>query len=200
MEHALLDRLREAPLWFHYLRKLPELNFRATKARIARVWDRLGRPRVLDVGCGTGEFSSLFDPRGYLGVDESERYVHFARRRNPRHRFECADVIAWPGSGETFGLVLVNGVLHHADDATATAILRAGLAHAAPGARVLVIEDAELPGAGLATRLVHRLDAGDFIRAPEAWRTLVAGVVRIEETDTFTSGVCSYALMLGAKP
>jgi hypothetical protein len=65
---------------------------------------------------------------------------------------------------------------------------------------VLVIEDAALPGAGLATRLVHRLDAGDFIRTPEAWRALAASVLRIEETDTFVSGVCSYALMLCARP
>jgi SAM-dependent methyltransferase len=192
-----LERVGESPFWFHHLRKLPELNYRATKARIARVRDRLGRPRVLDVGCGTGEFCRLFDPAGYLGVDRSEGYVRYARRLNPERRFECADVTTWPGCGERFDLVLVNGVLHHADEASALAILRAALSWGRPGATLLVIEDSELPGPGLLTRLVHGLDAGHFIRTPEAWRALVGTVVPVEEVETYVSGVCPYTLLAG---
>lgn len=200
MAHGLLDRVAQNPFWFHWLRKLPELNYGATKSRIAAIRDRLGDPRVLDVGCGTGEFAQLFDPRSYLGVDVSERYVRFAERRNPRHGFECSDMLAWESGGRTFDLVLVNGVLHHLDDATASALLRKVVGCGAPGSMLLVIEDVELPDAGLGTRLVHRLDEGEHIRTRDAWQRLVGSVIPIAESSTYVSGVCPYLLMECPKP
>jgi SAM-dependent methyltransferase len=196
----LADRLAGRPVLFHYLRKLPELNYRATKARIAAVRDALGRPRVLDVGCGTGEFAPLFDAGGYVGVDVCEPYVRFARHRSPRHRFECADATTWAWSGPPFDLVLVNGVLHHLDDPTSRAVLRAAAAHGRAGAKLLVIEDVERGDAGVGTRLVHRLDHGQFIRTPGDWEALVSSVCPIERTESYASGLCPCHLMLCRKP
>jgi SAM-dependent methyltransferase len=193
------DRLAESPLLFHYLRKLPELNYRATKARIAAVRDALGSPRVLDAGCGTGEFAHLFDASTYVGVDVCEPYVRFARRRSPGRRFECADLASWKWDGPPFDLVLVNGVLHHLDDATALGVLRGSAALGRPGATVLVIEDVDRHGAGLGTRLVHSLDHGHFIRSSTSWEALVSRVVAVERSESYASGLCPYHLMLGTK-
>ena len=193
--HDFFERVAASPFWFHYLRKLPERNYRATKARIAEVRNRVAGPRVLDLGCGTGEFAGLFDPAAYLGVDVSERYVRFGRRLNPAYRFECADAIRWHGAGGAFDLVLVNGVLHHLDASTASSFLRAALRHAAPGATLLVIEDAELAESGVATRLVHRMDAGHHIRTPAEWLALVSSVALVARSDAYRSGVCPYFLM-----
>ena len=192
-----VDRLASNPLLFHYLRKLPERNYRATKARIAAVRDGLGRPRVLDVGCGTGEFAPLFDEGSYVGVDVCEPYLRFARRRSPGRRFECADAASFGWSGPAFDLVLVNGVLHHLDDETALRVLRASAALAAPAAALLVIEDVDRPGLG--ARLVHSLDHGRFIRGSADWEALVSRVVRIERSESYTSGLCPYHLMLGRR-
>lgn len=196
----LADRLAEHPLTFHWLRKLPEANFRATKQRIGAVRDALGKPRVLDVGCGTGEYSTLFDPTGYLGVDVNARYLALAGRRNPQHRYLQGDARTWPGVGAPFDLVLVNGVLHHLDDEATRAFLRAALGHVAPGGTLLVIEDVSLPEANFTTRLVHQLDYGDHIRNASEWQTLVSELVPIERSETYVSGICPYHLMLCHKP
>ena len=199
MAHGLLDRVAQNPFWFHWLRKLPELNYRETKSRIAAVRDRLGEPSVLDVGSGTGEFARLFAPRSYVGVDVSDAYVRFAQRRNPQHRFECSDMRVWESAGRTFSLVLVNGILHHLDDTTAREVLGRAVACGASGSTVLVIEDVELPNAGLATRLVHRMDEGEHIRSADEWRRLVEGVIPIAESSTHVSGLCPYFLMVCPK-
>jgi len=193
------DRLAERPLLFHYLRKLPELNYRATKARIAAVGAALGRPRVLDVGCGTGEFAHLFDASRYVGVDVCEPYLRFARRRSPGRRFELADAARWQWSGPAFDLVLVNGVLHHLGDEAALELLAAAAAHGRPDAALLVIEDVEPVAAGFGTRLVHALDHGRFIRSAADWEALVSRVARIERSESYASGLCPYHLMLGRR-
>jgi trans-aconitate methyltransferase len=190
------DRLAESPIAFHWLRKLPEWNFRETKRRIAGVRDALGRPRVLDCGCGTGEFAGLFPTELYLGVDLHPGYVAAARRLNPRHRFEVADLRSWSGSDARFELVLVNGVLHHLDDAAALELLGTARRQLAPGGTLLVIEDVHQDEASPITRLIHGLDHGDHIRDAGRWNELVSGVLPIVRAETYASGWCPYHLML----
>jgi SAM-dependent methyltransferase len=190
------DRLAESPVAFHWLRKLPEWNFRETKRRIAAVRDALGRPRVLDCGCGTAEFASLFRPELYLGVDVHPGYVAAARRRHPRHRFEVADLRTWPGSEGGFELVLVNGVLHHLDDAAALELLATARRQLAPGGTLLIIEDVHQDESGPITRLIHGLDHGHHIRDAARWNELVSGVLPIVRAETYASGWCPYHLML----
>jgi SAM-dependent methyltransferase len=195
LTHEIAEK---SPFLFHWLRKLPEANYRATKARLAGLRDRLAPTSVLDLGCGTGEFASLFDPAGYLGVDIHPGYVRFAARTNPQHRFLCADAMTWPGEGKLFDLVLTNGVHHHHDDEGARAFLQAALRHTRPGGWLVVIEDALLQGRPLAA-LVHSLDEGTFVRTPEAWMRLVGANAPIAESETYVSGVCPYHWMLARK-
>jgi SAM-dependent methyltransferase len=208
----LADRLAETPA-----------TYRATKRRIAAVRDDLesrfprsepqasgevegpvrdspGRPRVLDLGCGTGEYAELFDPARYLGVDIHPGYVAFAQRRRPAHRFLCADVRSWASAEGPFDLVLVNGVLHHLDDDAVHAFLRTARSLTAPGGILLVIEDVHLERVPLGTRLVHLLDHGDHIRDAARWQSLVSAVTPIAKSETYTSGVCPYFLMLCPDP
>jgi trans-aconitate methyltransferase len=198
--HRLTDRLAERPAVFHWLRRLPEANFTATKARIRAVQDTLGAPRVLDAGCGTGEFSPLFDPARYLGVDLNTAYLAYAARRHPEYRYQQADLTRWGGSGESFELGLVNGVLHHLDDSAARAVLDTVVRQLAPGGTLLVIEDVTLPDAGLATQLIHALDHGEHIRDTARWRSLVSAVLPITRDETYQSGACPYHLMLCRVP
>jgi SAM-dependent methyltransferase len=197
---GLADRLADHPASFHHLRKIPEWNYRATKARLGAVRERLGAPRVLDAGCGTGEFSPLFDAARYLGVDVHPGYVAYARRLHPGYRYLCADLRTWSSDGERFDLALVNGVLHHLDDADAEALLRAAVRPLESGGTLIVIEDLDLPGASLGARLVHALDHGHFIRDAERWTTLVSGVLPVGSGETYWSGLCPYHWMEAIKP
>lgn len=194
------DRLAETPAAFHWLRKLPEGNYRETKRRIAAVRDGLGTPRVLDLGCGAGEYAELFDAERYLGVDIDPGYIAFARKLHPHHEFACADVTEWPGAESGFDLVLVNGVLHHLDDAASGAFLRNAWRLTRPGGTLLVIEDVELEPEPIAARVLHFLDHGDHIRTRDRWQALVGTVAPIARTETYTSGLCPYHLMTCPKP
>ena len=197
--NRLTHALANSPFMFHWLRKLPEANYRATKSRLAALRDSIAPERVIDLGCGTGEFASLFDPRGYLGVDVHPGYERFAARAHPRHRFVCADALTWSNDGWPFDLALMNGVLHHHDDGSARSFLLAALRQVRPGGWLVVIEDTHLARRPLAA-LIHALDEGAFVRTPEAWMKLVGACATIEHNETYVSGVCPYHLMVARKP
>lgn len=59
----------------------------------------LAGSRILDVGCGVGDFYDHLKRRGigcgYLGVDIAEQMVSRCRERFPEASFEVADITGW---------------------------------------------------------------------------------------------------------
>lgn len=122
-------------------------GFAARVACLRRLCRAQGRPRVLDVGCGTGMhlLHLAGEIRAGLGIDLSPAMIARARANAeaclggaPAHvEFRVGDALAICASHETFDLVLFLGVLEHvADQPAALAAARAALA---PGGRIVVV-------------------------------------------------------------
>lgn len=194
---SLLDRLVENPVSFHYLRKIPEANYRQTKRRIRALLDP--SEKTIDLGCGTGEFASLFAPSGYLGLDVSLPYLRFAARIAPAHRFARALGQALPLADRSVRQVLVNGVLHHLGEAVARRLVAEAQRVLQPGGRLLLIEDVEPEDPPLLTRLIHSMDAGEHIRARNAYPDLLGHGLEILQEEEYRSGLCVYGLWLARR-
>ncbi len=98
--------------------------YRRRRALLRR-WGLLeSEPRVLDIGCGIGQYASLTAGE-YLGVDLNCRYVEHARRRrgDDRRAFRCMDAAELLAEGERFDLVLMVDFLHHLADEAAASVL-----------------------------------------------------------------------------
>ena len=74
-----------------------------------------GKPRVLDVGCGTGKAARLFVARGceVLGIEIDERMANKARRHGIR--VEVAPFESWESNSRTFDLVTAGQAWHWVD-------------------------------------------------------------------------------------
>lgn len=91
------------------------------------------RPRLLDLGCGSGRLVSLLDPErlgGYLGVDLSAEGLRRARALNrpaPLNHFAQHNFETWaPAPGE-FDVITFNECLGYAPDPLRTALRFAAL-------------------------------------------------------------------------
>ncbi|TQS41349.1 class I SAM-dependent methyltransferase [Cryptosporangium phraense] len=108
----------------------------------APVWETFADgSRVLDVGCGSGEFLASLGARGVAGADPSPAMVQLAAAAAPGADVRVADAEALPWADDSFDLVTAINALQFADDpdAAVAEMLRVTV----PGGHVAVANWAE---------------------------------------------------------
>ena len=97
------------------------------------------RPRLLDLGCGSGRLAALLTPEAvvsYLGIDLSAEGLARARAlRLPHAHFEPGDFNTWRPAAPA-DLIIFNESIGYARDPAA--VLRAFTAHLAPRGSLIV--------------------------------------------------------------
>jgi SAM-dependent methyltransferase len=138
---------------------------------------------VLDIGCGTGDFSELFAADRYLGIDVLPGYLEWARKARGRSYEVCGfeDIGALQQSiGAAFGI----GILHHVDDG----LIARGLAQLAqklaPGGRVFFVEPAwPVKRWNVIGWALRKLDRGAFVRDERGYLALFGGEFRVVASE-----------------
>jgi SAM-dependent methyltransferase len=193
-------RLFEVP-WVYRAWQAP---FQEQKlAPILRHNDMSAVRRVLDVGCGPGTNAPHFEGMDYLGLDINPGYIAQANERygtrpqvpDERHgmRFEVADVTRYQVRDEPFDFILVNSFFHHVGDDDSDRIL-AHLATLLTDDGRLHVLDLVLPPNASPSRLLARMDRGDFPRPLPAWRELLGRHFEDEVFEPYPLGVAGIPL------
>ena len=134
--------------------------------------------KVLDLGCGFGDFAVHFAGRcDYLGIDHNESYIAKAREMNTAlsARFIVADV-ADPVVGDSgpFDLIMMSGVLHHLPSQSIRELAQLIRDLLAPGGRFVAVEPVFDPEQGLTARLTIAADRGRHARDEDGYRSLLS--------------------------
>ncbi|OGE82646.1 MAG: hypothetical protein A2846_03225 [Candidatus Doudnabacteria bacterium RIFCSPHIGHO2_01_FULL_49_9] len=178
------------------LRKIVENNFKKEKAVIRKYFSAGPGERVLDLGCGTGEFSGLFPAKNYLGIDIDPKNIAYSQKHH-QGEFQVADARRLLFANESFDKVLVVGVLHHLSAPDCRLVLKEIKRVLGQSGRVLVMEDTR--SRRLTVRYMQSVDQGAFIREFSEWETLVSEEFIIQKSGTFDSGACFYSYFLASK-
>ena len=117
--------------------------------------------RLLDIGAGTGRLLELLAPRvdSALGIDASRAMLALARSRLAKPELaHCAvrqaDMYRLPLSAAGFDTVVLQMVLHYAEDPAAALAEAARMLR--PGGRLIVIDLAQHDRTDITERLAHR--------------------------------------------
>ena len=161
----LTDKLLEQPLVYRaWMAPFAEAKLAPMRAHT----DFSKLKRVLDVGCGPGTNAPHFAHCDYLGVDINAQYVADATKRYQRN-FLAADITTYQVTGDPFDCILVNSFLHHVDLPSTHRIL-AHLPSLLPDDGFVHIIELVLPPNASPSRLLAKMDRGDYPRPLEEWR------------------------------
>ncbi len=134
---------------------------RAYRRTVTRLLGLTGAETVLDVGCGTGEYSQLLHYGRYVGVDFNPQYVEWANQSygvEGKTEFFAMDVADVPKLRVAVDAAFCIAVTHHLSDAELQKLVRDVLAVADR----FVIVDLVLPPAALnpLSYVLIRMDRG----------------------------------------
>lgn len=188
----VVEKISDHPVLFIFCRSLLENDFKAIRAVIRRDLKLAPGVRTLDLGCGPGAFSDLFEQGDYVGADLNPRYIDWARQHR-KGTFVLADARQLELPDERFDQILIFGLLHHLPDEVVRDVLSECHRLLVPGGHVLAIEDIPaISKLNLIGHLIHSVENGEHIREAEAYRTLYRERFRIEHEETLKSGICDY--------
>ena len=188
----VVEKVSDHPVLFIFLRGILENDFKAIRAIIRRELDVAPGVRTLDLGCGPGAFSDLFEAGDYVGVDMNARYIDHARKHR-KGAFVVGDARKVDLPDARFDQILIFGLLHHLPDEDVRAVLSESRRMLAPGGRILAIEDIPaISRLNLVGHLIHQVENGEHIRPVEDYRTLYSAAARIERETVLQSGICDY--------
>lgn len=163
--------------------------------------------RVLDLGCGYGDYAPYFAERcDYLGIDHNESYIRRARELNAGSsaRFLVADVAdtAVVENGP-YDLIMMAGVLHHLPSESVRQLVRTVQPLVSDQGRFVAMEPVFTPEQGLTARLIIAADRGRFVRDSDGYRSLFqpefsdvscveeSGILRIPYNHVFVTAMNS---------
>ena len=138
--------------------------------------------RVFDIGCGPGHIAAKIPQSiDYVGFDVDKSYIRFANAHfaGPKRRFlnRVFDATA----AEHFGspdLIMMNGLLHHLEDASARIVMLDAWKVLKPGGMVITLDGCFVEGQNPIDRYLLEHDRGEFARTEAGYRSLIPSEFR----------------------
>lgn len=183
------------PRILNFIRRILENNFRAQEKIIEKYFSDKNFASILDIGCGTGEFSSYFKPANYIGIDLEKKYLDFAKK-NHQGKFLLGDAKQLPFASKSFPKILMIGILHHLDDLDCAQALQEAKRVLAQNGKILLMEDIKSANDAVLTKIIHFLDQGKWIRTKKTYRLWLKMDFEIIKSFAIKSGLCPYQVFL----
>ena len=131
--------------------------------------------KILDVGCGPGDWVLKFPNSEYVGIDISQEYIDNANNRFGKlGRFYCISVDEIEKIDVTkIDIVIIKAVLHHLSDEQISSMLEKLKNIMNPGGVLVTLDCAFFPKQNQISRMLVSLDRGMFVREVDHYRALL---------------------------
>ncbi len=191
-----IELVGKNPFIFNTARRMFEANFSGEKKVIQ---EELGNTygKILDVPCGTGEFSFLFKKIDYVGVDLDKTYVDYATKKHHK-TFMVMDATKLNFQDHSFDSVLVIGFFHHLSEEQIDSVLGEVKRVLKKDGKFLLIEDAPVKNKlNFIGRLGQKYDRGATIREAKFYIDKLNKFFEVKRDYPMRSGFWQYHVFVG---
>ena len=195
----VIDLFFQNPKFFLGFRNKLQNNLISEKNVIKKHIKLNKNSKILDFGCGTGDFCMLFDKSQYIGVDTEKRFIEFNKSKFKGYNFIRIDEDKpLPFEDSYFDRILVFGVLHHIDDNDIMRILKE-LNRVLKNSGKIILYD-QLPSSeqkNFFAKVLVKFDRGKFLRKSKQLKMLLERYFKIRENYKIRSGpytLCVFSL------
>lgn len=141
---------------------------------------------VLDYGCGTGNFSGIFEKEKYLGIDINKNFISYAKLKYSEYNFLTLDQI----KNNTFNFekrdcILINGVLHHISDENITKCFDLIKQVSKKNAQILILEPTKPLSVFTLDFIQKILDLGINIKSSFEYEQLLKKYINIKKISNY---------------
>lgn len=192
---SIITRISSSPRISNFFRSVLEAGFSETKKTIKRELNC--HKKTLDIGCGPGFFSILFDD--YIGIDISVKFIKYAQKKYQRE-FYIMDATDIKFRDDSFDNVLVVGLLHHLDDKICLKVISEIKRVLNKNGQALILEDIPAQSRfNIIGRLAHKFDLGSHIREMSDYQKLLEQELSFSKSYKIRNGIADYGVFVVRK-
>ena len=194
MSKNIVHRLCENPVISNLIRNFIEAGMITVRSNIRKEIGDTSKNRIIDIACGTGEFSVLAKGQ-YVGVDLDARHIKYAQKKygNNNKRFIVKDASKTGFPDKHFDYALILSFLHHTPEKDIGKVLNE--AKRVTKEKMIIVDLVPLKY-NLLGKFFYKMDQGKFIRPYKKQLELVSRYVKIRKAKVFRSGMTLHSLIV----
>ncbi len=197
---SIKDYIFDIPWIFIKLRAILQSDFKIEKSIIQEHIPK--NANVLDFGCGTGQYSGLFEDNKYVGVDVHGPHLNYAKKQFSKKTFiTFSENFIVPQESNLFDWITCFAVVHHVPPEGIKVFREEILRLLKRHGRILIVDPVPVPNQkSLWSKFLLSFDRGRFPRIPEKVIEVFGKTVKVEENRTVKIGsYLMYILVLEKK-
>ena len=181
---------------FDKFRNIVHNNYKNEKKNISKNFKN--NKKTLDFGCGIGQFSTMFNPDKYYGVDTDNKYIKFCKNNYKGKFSKIKESPPYKFSKNYFDQIIVSAVIHHLEDKKLASISKEFKRILKNNGEVMIIDHFTKENqANLFCKFLIYLDRGKYFRNPKKALNLFSKDFNIKKIQIFKNGIYKdYMLIL----
>lgn len=196
----MINWILKNPTIWRFFRKTLDLFFGLYRKRFAilRSFGIAENTSVIDIACGTGEYSAITNGR-YLGVDMSQQYIDRAQKLygTENKKFLCDDANTAAIKDASYEAAILIDATHHLPDDENRALFKT--LNRVASKTIVICDPVAQEKGNLIGRFLIYLDRGNYVRPKEMLLNMIKETLNIEKVqDIKMLNVISVCVM--AKP
>ncbi|MBK6510575.1 MAG: class I SAM-dependent methyltransferase [Haliea sp.] len=192
---GIISKQMEIPKLYHFVQKViaGPLHKKVEEMMVQEMPDITGR-KVLDVGCGLGNYSTLFSNAQYTGFDLSPAYIDYANLtfNKSNTSFSIGNAVTPPSFSENFDFIFSVGLYHHISDEETIKSLKALQRMLAEAGSIFIVDAVFPKNFNVPGYVLRKLDRGKHVRSFRAYKELLEDNFVPTAVDYHTAGVLDF--------